>query len=463
MTATKQAGVTSSAGASFSVQEGAATSNLSATLIADAGISGAAGPLTITAVDGSASSGFVDFNTATDAVYYTASGYDPYDTTDSFGYTVSDGTTSWAETATVAVTTTQPNLSTVVADPTDTHVDASGYGQRIILSNAATCSVTGAQGNDLVFAGSGADTISLSGYSNTIYGGSGGDTIDAGNGSDTVFARDGNNWIVAPGYNNTIFAGNGNDVVLAPQGNSAVTLGNGNQTVVLFGYDNTVSIGDGGATPGLIGKSSYINAGDGGATITAGNGTNIVLAGGYGDTITVGNGTNLIFATNKSGGLDAPSNLPNGYTGTQGSLGNCSVTLGNGNDWVYLHGYGNTVEAGAGTDALWGGAGGDDFVLNAKGGALFIENFSLSNGDKLDLSQILAGTSLRSDLTNLASFVKVIGHATDDAAFGTKSDGGINTQLAITGVNATALVTLENTGSVTLSNLVADKSLTFGQ
>lgn len=440
--------------------------------------------------------GFVNFNSGTAMLTYTARGYQQGVNTDSFGYTLKDAA---GDTTTgivnMTITSSQPNMPTEIAADDDVALTGTSYGQRLIANNAPTFTLTAGGGGNLLFAGSGADTIVAQGYGNTIYGGPGGDTINGGLGTTTIVARDGNNaigvggyndtiiagngnntiagpignasiavgngsnTIVALGYNDTITAGSGNNVILGVQGNSAITTGAGDQTIVMFGYGNTVDVGDNGSSPGLLGKLSYINAGDGNATVSAGNGTNIVLAGGYGDNITVGNGMNLIFATGKDGSLTAPNGLPTGYTGTQASEGSCSITLGNGTNWVYLHGWNNTINDGSGNDVVWGGTGNDQFVANASGGVLYVENFSLTNGDTLDLRQLLAGSAFKADLSNLAAFVKVIGHGADDAAFGATADGGTKTVLQITGTHGSEVVNFENSGSISVSDLVTHHAI----
>jgi hypothetical protein len=82
-----------------------------------------------------------------------------------------------------------------------------------------------------------------------------------------------------------------------------------------------------------------------------------------------------------------------------------------------------------------------------------VGGFSLSNGDVLDLTQILAGVSLTTDLSNLGGFVALTAQA--DAYHA----GSTDTALSIHGTGGTASVTLLNTGSITLGELRSSLAL----
>ena len=65
------------------------------------------------------------------------------------------------------------------------------------------------------------------------------------------------------------------------------------------------------------------------------------------------------------------------------------------------------------------------------------QKLDLHQGGRLDLTQVLAGAPLASDLTNIGDFVKVVGHGRNDPGFG----HGTKTTLEITGPNGGAVVT----------------------
>jgi hypothetical protein len=81
--------------------------------------------------------------------------------------------------------------------------------------------------------------------------------------------------------------------------------------------------------------------------------------------------------------------------------------------------------------------------------------FNLAQGDKLDLSQILAGAPVNQDLSNISQYVKVIGHGPNDPGFGQ----GTQTVLQITGPNGQAIVHLEGSGRLNVHDLVKNDAI----
>ena len=98
------------------------------------------------------------------------------------------------------------------------------------------------------------------------------------------------------------------------------------------------------------------------------------------------------------------------------------------------------------------GAQGTDLLIRA--GTDFVQNFSLSQGDKLDLTQILAGAPLAHDLAK-SRFVKVLGYGKNDPGFGP----GTKTSLEISGPHGSAMVNLEGAGKLDLKDLLKHHSL----
>ena len=243
----------------------------------------------------------------------------------------------------------------------------------------------------------------------------------------------GNYDISVKGTGETITLGAGNSEVSGPTGSSTITIGDGRQEVLLTGTGNTITVGNN-TTTGV----TEILAGSGQEHVTAGNGAVYIVGSGSSDVVSVGNGNDTVIETARNGGT---------------SVGLTSVTLGSGTDAVFLGGNGNTVVMGAGVDRIYGGAGGDSFVVNALGGTDTISNFTLTNADTLNLTQILSGAALAHDLSNLSSFISL------SSVIDTKVASGYDTSLTITGTSGTAHVTLLNTGAITLANLVGDNSL----
>ncbi len=86
-------------------------------------------------------------------------------------------------------------------------------------------------------------------------------------------------------------------------------------------------------------------------------------------------------------------------------------------------------------------------------GSSLTEPFNIANGDKLDLSHVLAGAPISHDLTNLGEFVRVVGHATVDPLHGQ------GTTLEITGAGGSSRINLQGSGKLELKDLVQHDSL----
>lgn len=216
---------------------------------------------------------------------------------------------------------------------------------------------------------------------------------------------DANDSISEVGAGATILLGNGRDTVSDSGGSAIIVLGDGNDRVSIGGDGNLISLG---------------------------NGNDTVLATGTGNTIQVGNGNNVIAV---GAGWNASAVTTSDLVG-----------LGSGANMVFLNGSGNTVTQGGGNDWIDANGANNTFVL-AAGGSLVVDDFSLTNGDKLDLSQILAGTAVLPDMSNLASFVKLTTQGHGECA---------NTVLTVSGSSGSEVVTLLGAGKLTLAALEAN-------
>ena len=111
----------------------------------------------------------------------------------------------------------------------------------------------------------------------------------------------------------------------------------------------------------------------------------------------------------------------------------------------FLH---NSVQGTQNSDLVTTSSSGNVDLIQA--GTNTSYQFSLAQGDQLDLSQILAGAPVNQDLSNIGQYVKVIGHGPNDPGFGS----GTQTVLQITGPNGQAIVHLEGSGRLNVHDLV---------
>lgn len=125
--------------------------------------------------------------------------------TDSFDYTVSDGTDTDTATVTVQVTELIPS----------------------------GCTITGTAGNDVLRGTSGADVICGLGGNDTITANAGNDTVYGGSGNDTIEGGSGNDVIVGGSGSDDVAGGSGADNLLVldlVEANDSANGGSGNDT-----------------------------------------------------------------------------------------------------------------------------------------------------------------------------------------------------------------------------------------
>ncbi|WP_300258260.1 type I secretion C-terminal target domain-containing protein [Bradyrhizobium sp.] len=225
-----------------------------------------------------------------------------------------------------------------------------------------------------------------------------------GNGVDPVALHGGMgaNACFVGGFN-TVVVGNGSDCITALAGISTIVAGNGNDRFVIGGSYNTLVAGDGADhVLGLNVDHTTIALGDGGCTVSL-----------------TGAGCNV-------------------------------VTTGSGDDLICLSGFDNWVNAGGATtfNTIFGGAGQDTFAFAPAGSGMDkIFDFSLCNGDRLDLRDVLAATHWDGSFRDL-------GHV-----LSTETVGG-NTLLQCTTLSGDTATVAELMGtSCTLAMLEAHHSL----
>ncbi len=228
--------------------------------------------------------------------------------------------------------------------------------------------------------------------------------------SDGAYNGNGNIGVLDGNYNGDLNSGsntgNGNG-----NGNAGVGSGNlngdGLASVALTGAMNPNTQFVGGFDTIVVGNGNdTITAMAGISTIVAGDGNDQISIGGYFNTVVAGNGADHIVGTN----VDHTS-ITLGDGGSMVTLtgaGYNAVKTGSGNDIITLSGVGNWVDAGAAVtfNTIYGGAGRDTFVLATPGSGFDkIFNFTTSNGDQLDLQNVLAAVHWDGNLADLGRFV----------------------------------------------------------
>ncbi|SDF90598.1 type I secretion C-terminal target domain (VC_A0849 subclass) [Pseudomonas extremaustralis] len=165
------------------------------------------------------------------------------------------------------------------------------------------------------------------------------------------------------------------------------------------------------------------------------------------------------------GALASASNIYGTNDGADNLIGNAGndILFGQGGNDVLNGGAGNDILVGGkGNDTLTGGAGADTFVwlkgdTNTGTGVDTITDFKHSEGDKLDLSDLLQGNTD----TNLASYLKLNTDSAGNSTLSVSSSGSFTAQ-----GGGTADVTIKvdgvnwGTGSAAINSLIAGGDLT---
>jgi Ca2+-binding RTX toxin-like protein len=218
-------------------------------------------------------------------------------------------------------------------------------GDDVISATEGNDIINGAGGNDTIGAKGGINWITVTQGNNYIEAGSGNDTISIGSGNDEVKAGDGANYI----YTNA----------LSTDGTNRITSGSGNDNISMRTGNNIINSGDGNDFVGIGAGQDIVNAG-GGSDYIYSIGILDTVAGDV-NTIDAGEGTNTI-------------SLYGGTNDIVTGSGDDTITVGNGND---------RINAGTGNNTVTGGAGADRFVLVQGAGAITIQDFKVSENDRL--------------------------------------------------------------------------------
>ncbi|MDB5491014.1 MAG: hemolysin-type calcium-binding repeat family protein [Micavibrio sp.] len=136
-------------------------------------------------------------------------------------------------------------------------------------------------------------------------------------------------------------------------------------------------------------------------------------------------------------------------TGNHRTGGNDRIEGGSGDDIIFGQEGNDWIYGGSGADVLYGGSGADTFAYkNASEGGDHVKDFSVSEGDKLDLSQLLSGIGYDPVSSAIHNFV-----------FTTDTTAGTVIKVDVTGTGnaagAQAIATLDGVHGVTLADLIA--------
>ena len=181
--------------------------------------------------------------------------------TDSFEYTISDG--SLIDTAIVTI-----SIAGVTDTPTGTPIGTAdddtligGRGRDSLFGLAGNDFLDGRNGRDFLFGGDDSDILIGGKGNDALFGEQGFDTLDGGNGRDFLDGGSGKDTLTGGKGNDILIGGVGKDTLIGGAGNDILTGGTGKDTFVLALGDGTDTITDFSAQD-LIGLAGGLGIGD---------------------------------------------------------------------------------------------------------------------------------------------------------------------------------------------------------
>jgi serralysin len=323
----------------------------------------------------------------------------------------------------------------------------SGDGNDTLFGGTGSDQMFGQNGNDTLFGEGGADTLDGGAGSDFLHGGADNDTINGGAdgdtlrgdfGDDTLNGGDGNDRLLGDGGANQAISGN--DTLNGDAGNDALYGGDGND-ILNGGTGDDKLFGD------LIAASDTFTGND---TINGGAGNDFLYGHGGNDELRGGDDNDIISGDDGNDMLYGDAGIDNLYGGNGidqlfGGDGTDTLRGGAGND---------QLTGGAGRDRLFGEGGADTFIFEAENAfddITFVRDFSVAEGDILDITSILDGyDSLTDDINDFIVFSEAAGNTyvwVDSNGTGT-AGGDIAFAAVLSGNTGLNVDTLETNGNL---------------
>ncbi|MGB1076763.1 MAG: proprotein convertase P-domain-containing protein, partial [Bdellovibrionales bacterium] len=281
-----------------------------------------------------------------------------------------------------------------------------GAGDERISAGANNDLVRGNGGDDLIFGGDGNDTLYGDAGDDSIYGEAGSDVLYGGDGNDFMRGGTGVDTLNGGAGIDSLYGDDGNDLINGGADNDEISGGTGDDT--LYGDDGNDKLwGDFGEDilNGGAGNDQ-LRGGAGDDTIYGGDGEDIITGEGDNDTLYGGSGNDKIYGED-------------GFDTLYGDDGSDALYGGAGDD---------VIIGGNGRDYLYGQAGADTFLLDLED-VDRIRDFQLSEGDRIDISDLLTGFNFGTDDIN--DFVEIKIRSSNRTDIFVNQDGVGNDEQAV--------------------------------
>ena len=245
-------------------------------------------------------------------------------------------------------------------------------------------------GNDKVYGGDGNDGLYGQGGDDEIHGGAGMDKLVGDLGNDQLHGDDGNDWMTGGVGDDALFGGTGNDVLRGDAGNDVLDGGAGDDNVAGGDGDDTI-IHTARPSDGPVGGAEFYDGG-------AGLDTLVLDVQGVFPVDETEAGWIGVYVGQDGGAIEYLTDPVEGSSIQVGQFrGIESFRLAdgsNGMEWsasvdatVVGGNLGDIMEAGAGSQDMTGGGGGDRFVFRWRvgedGGHDVVRGFDATEGDRL--------------------------------------------------------------------------------
>lgn len=294
------------------------------------------------------------------------------------------------------------------------HIIDSGHGEG---DTGEAGVLIGTDGDDVLIAGGGRDTI---------YGGDGDDTLNGRGGPDALFGDDGDDTMLGLGGPDTLSGGAGNDVMYGHGGPDVMDGGSGNDSL------------DGGGAPD---------------TLIGGDGNDILVGGGGPDLMQGDAGEDLLYGDGGPDTMQGGTGNDTIYGGGGGDL----IEGGPGNDTLYGEGGPDIIDGGLGSDILVGGGAGDVFRFDNFDGIDSIIDFKPQQGDVIDISALLEDFNVNDPVSNYVQLTQTAEPDTFELMVNPTGSSIDDFQLLVTLENfqhSASIDDLVDNGNLILSDLV---------
>ncbi|AIB15258.1 hypothetical protein ABAZ39_25530 (plasmid) [Azospirillum argentinense] len=219
-----------------------------------------------------------------------------------------------------------------------------GEGNQVVYGDSGAQSMILGPGDDFLSGGGGNDTVASTSGNDTLYGDAGDDLMHGGDGDDLMNGGSENDTMGGGGGRDTMGGGTGNDILFGENGDDILFGEEGDDVLVLGAGSDMADGGAGNDT--LFGE-------EGDDTLFGGNGDDILSLGAGNDMADGGDGNDTLF----------------------GGAGDDVMVGGGGDDVLFLD---------QGADTVWGGAGADTFAFGGASGGSMVMDFTAGT-DRLAL------------------------------------------------------------------------------